>query len=66
MPDITMCSGKNCEIKNECYRYRAIPNEFRQSWFADNDLYKYGSCDFFTSVKGWPDSYLREVEELDK
>ncbi len=26
MPDISMCSGVNCPIKKECYRFTAIPN----------------------------------------
>ncbi len=33
MPDITMCSGEGCELKETCYRYKAIPNEYRQSFF---------------------------------
>ena len=31
MPDITMCKGDNCELKNECYRHKAEPSDFRQS-----------------------------------
>ena len=32
MADITMCRPiDGCPKKNECYRYRAIPND-RQSW----------------------------------
>jgi hypothetical protein len=33
MPDITMCTGGICSVKNACYRYRAIPS-MRQSYFA--------------------------------
>jgi hypothetical protein len=29
MPDITMCLNKECPMRNECYRYRAIPNEYQ-------------------------------------
>jgi hypothetical protein len=28
MPDITMCCNYKCNIKDECYRYRAIPDEY--------------------------------------
>lgn len=35
MADITMCSGKNCPLKEECYRYTAKPNEHRQSYFMN-------------------------------
>jgi hypothetical protein len=34
MPDITMCSGKDCEKKETCYRYTALPNPWYQSYFA--------------------------------
>lgn len=34
MPDITMCTGEDCERKNACYRFTATPNEYRQSYFT--------------------------------
>lgn len=34
MPDITMCSTKECPLHDICYRFTATPSEFRQSWFA--------------------------------
>jgi len=33
MPDITMCKGGSCSIKEKCYRFKAFPSEFRQSYF---------------------------------
>lgn len=33
MADITMCGGKECPMKENCYRFTATPNEFRQSYF---------------------------------
>lgn len=33
MPDISMCEGGNCPVKDSCYRYLAKPNEYRQSYF---------------------------------
>ena len=33
MPDITMCSGNNCELAAICYRYKAEPTPYRQSYF---------------------------------
>jgi hypothetical protein len=33
MADITMCPGNDCPLKESCYRYTAIPNEYRQSYF---------------------------------
>ena len=32
MPDISMCLNKECPKRNECYRYTAEPNPFRQSY----------------------------------
>jgi len=33
MADISMCSGKGCELKETCYRFKAKPNEYRQAYF---------------------------------
>ena len=39
MADITMCigekDGKDCPLKETCYRYKAKPNEFWQSYFME-------------------------------
>ena len=32
MPDITMCKPQYCELREHCYRYMAIPNEYWQSY----------------------------------
>ena len=34
MPDITMCPGGNCPMKETCYRYKAKPSEY-QSYFTE-------------------------------
>lgn len=34
MPDITMCKGGECPLKDHCYRYRAAPS-LRQSYFVN-------------------------------
>jgi len=46
MPDCTLCEGTGCPIKEKCYRYRAIPSEYRQAYF-DEVPYKEGKCDEF-------------------
>lgn len=43
MPDITMCEGTGCPVKESCYRFTAEPNEFRQSYFA-TPPFKDGKC----------------------
>jgi len=32
MPDISMCSNKGCELRRDCYRYLARPDERWQSY----------------------------------
>ena len=46
MPDITMCKGGNCPAKEQCYRYRATPSTYRQSYFAEPPHVVYG-CQYF-------------------
>ena len=44
--DITMCSGNNCELSSTCYRYKAEPSQYRQSYFCkppNNNL----ECDYY-------------------
>ena len=35
MPDITMCTGEGCPIKNHCYRHIATPSDY-QSYFMES------------------------------
>jgi hypothetical protein len=35
MPDITMCKGDDCPLKDKCYRFLASPSEYAQSYFVD-------------------------------
>ena len=39
MPDITKCEGRQCELKDTCYRYTSKASEFRQSYFTSPPLY---------------------------
>lgn len=32
MPDITMCINDSCPLRKKCYRYRAVPSKYRQSF----------------------------------
>ena len=45
MPDITMCSGERCPLKQICYRHTAKPSE-RQSYFAQAPVLA-GACEYF-------------------
>ena len=46
MADITMCEGKDCKLKETCYRFKATPNEYRQSYFIDPPIKK-DKCDYY-------------------
>lgn len=34
MPDISKCSGEDCEVRDTCYRFTSKPSEYRQSYFT--------------------------------
>lgn len=51
MPDICMCQGDNCPIKDKCYRFTAHADEMWQSYA--NFEYKHG-CDYFWDNKDKP------------
>ena len=45
MPDISMCMGNDCPIKETCYRYKAKPCEY-QYYFIEAP-YKDGECEHY-------------------
>lgn len=46
MPDISMCEGGDCPLKDTCYRYKATPSEGRQSWLS-TPPHKEGDCAYY-------------------
>lgn len=36
MPDITMCEGEGCTIRDTCYRYTSKPCQYRQAYFTSS------------------------------
>lgn len=55
MPDIAMCLNNECPKRNDCYRYRAVANEYQQSYgpFKPDDD---GECKKFIDIA---DCYYR-------
>ena len=53
MADITMCEGLTCPRKEQCYRYTAPKNEYRQSYFFQMPLEKDLSCEHFVDNQEW-------------
>jgi hypothetical protein len=45
MPDITMCYGINCHLKEKCYRYKATPTDW-QCYFTESPIKKDGTCSY--------------------
>jgi len=45
MPDITMCKGEGCRMKEDCYRYKA-DRGIRQSYFLSSPI-RLGMCEYF-------------------
>jgi len=63
--DICMCSGKDCPVKEKCYRFTAKPSEHKQSYFfqppggqKDGKF----TCEMYWGVT--QDHVLRELERI--
>jgi hypothetical protein len=52
MPDISMCDGIGCDSKKKCWRFRAMANPYRQSYFAVAPGTNRGNCDYFWPIGG--------------
>lgn len=53
MADISMCSGKDCPLKDKCYRYTAPQSDY-QSWFSVVPYSTFvESCEYFWDNKGY-------------
>jgi len=50
MGDFTMCDGQGCELKSTCYRYKAEPSLYRQSYFTESPI-ENGQCDYYWEVQ---------------
>lgn len=62
MPDYSMCKGDNCNLRNNCLRFRVKPSKFQQSYFAG--LPGTGvSCVYFITIEGQSDQMLTESEK---
>jgi hypothetical protein len=52
MPDISMCTGKECPKKQMCYRHTAKASDY-QSFFMNPPIKKDGTCDYFWDNEGY-------------
>ncbi len=49
MPDITMCTGTDCQRNDTCYRHTATPTPDWQSYFSRPPLEEENRCRYY-----WP------------
>lgn len=49
MPDISMCKNEQCPLKESCYRFKATPCEFRQTYGLFN--HEDGDCKYYWELK---------------
>lgn len=47
MPDISMCQNEKCPLKDNCYRYKAEPNPYRQSY---GEFEYKGDCEYYIPI----------------
>lgn len=51
MPDMAMCRGGDYPLKENCYRFTATPNEWRQSYFSTPPWKGEKNCDYYIPVQ---------------
>lgn len=62
MPDISMCSGDDCPIKDNCYRYIAKPSEYLQAYFSEVPYNNQtNSCEYFWDYQAKKDAYAKGI-----
>ncbi len=63
MPDISMCDNIECSKRSTCYRYRAVPDKYWQS-YASFGQDKTG-CSYYWDVKDaiGPIKSIAEIEK---
>lgn len=65
MPDITMCRDQKCPSRVHCYRYRAVPNPYRQSYFVDPGRGERERCEEYWPTDGFRICDMLPMEELE-
>ena len=59
MPDISMCMGRDCPLKETCYRHKAKPSDY-QSYFMEAP-YKDGDCSHYWEMSSKPSKKLDKL-----
>ena len=51
MPDISMCTNEKCPSKEKCYRFMAVPSDWRQSYSEWKPKEGEDKCDGFWEIQ---------------
>lgn len=49
MPDISMCMGGACPLKENCYRFRAVPSPFQS--FLEKPPFEGEKCELLKPIQ---------------
>jgi hypothetical protein len=58
MPDMSMCKGNKCPLRETCYRYKAVANVPIQSYIDSPYNVREDKCDFY-----WPTKILQDGKD---
>lgn len=65
MPDITQCCNRDCPLRDKCYRYRAIPDDYQSFAFFEPEYRfikrtnsKVPECSYFWELDVRADRFL--------
>lgn len=53
MPDISMCMGEYCNKRESCYRHKAKPNAFGQSFIRKKEEDQGEHCKHYWPLEGF-------------
>jgi hypothetical protein len=65
MADITMCDDNRCPLRSNCYRFQAVPNMLRQSYFSNTPRTGHqwysAACDEYIEMD---DDWVKQVDVI--
>jgi hypothetical protein len=54
MPDITMCSGKNCPLAKTCYRAQAKADKYQSYFMTPPYNHEAEECEYYWAARDVP------------
>lgn len=59
MPDISMCVNRECELRTQCFRYRAKPSDWQTYSSFDGGQ----DCEYFMEI--YNEDRVRPIEDIE-